>query len=73
MPDAARPAVTDHDTPALAAGSAETLLAFLDYLREAVARKRHRTISGRRRGPEGDGDRRALLSPVEDALRLVPR
>jgi hypothetical protein len=39
VPGPADAAGTDHETPALAAGPGETLLAFLDYLREAVARK----------------------------------
>ena len=63
MPEAARPAATDHDTPALAAGPGETLLAFLDYLREAVARKLE--------GCTEDDARRPLVPSGTSLLGLV--
>jgi hypothetical protein len=54
---------TDHETPRLAAEPRETLLAFLDYLRAAVARKL--------RGCSDEEARRALVPSGTCLLGLV--
>lgn len=60
MTDGAGAAAVDHELPAFPAGPGETLLAFLDYLRGAVARKL-----------EGCSEEQARRAPVPSGTSLL--